>query len=280
MNGFVENVDKSLKIAYRVYGIGDEVIIGFHGFGHPKEDFSFIIDHIPQHQRLIAVDVPGHGDSFFHPKREKNNPISKQEWRDLILQICEKEKVNAFHLCGYSLGGRMSLVTLEVLPEKVISATLFSPDGLKKSTLYKFGNENWAGKKLLHFALDHDNYAIKLVSLFGKLKLVPMTKVNFVKYQLENRDRLSKVKTVWSALSLCWPDFDKIFNENFQLKKIVVAFGKHDPIIPPQHGKSLQPYIGNYPIIIELLPLGHRTLKKEGIELLKQRGYWPPSSSY
>ncbi|MFN6380036.1 MAG: alpha/beta hydrolase [Flavobacteriales bacterium] len=279
MNGFVENVDKSLKIAYRIYGSGDEVIIGFHGFGHPKEDFSLIAEHIPQHQRLIAVDVPGHGESFFHPKREKNEPISKQEWRDLIVQICKNEDVKAFHLCGYSLGGRMSLVTLEVLPEMVLSATLFSPDGLMKSTLYKFGNENWVGRKLLHFALDHGHHSIKIVTLVGKLRLVPMTKVNFVKYQLENHDRLSKVKSVWSALSLCWPDFEKIFNENFQLKKLVIAFGKHDPIIPPHHGKALDLYKKNYPIFIELLPLGHRTLKKEGIEYLKERGYWPPSSS-
>lgn len=279
MNGFVENVDKSLKIAYRIYGSGDEVIIGFHGFGHPKEDFSSISEHIPQHQRLIAVDVPGHGDSFFHPKREKNHPITKQEWKELILQICEKEKVKAFHLCGYSLGGRMSLVTLEVLPEMVLSATLFSPDGLVKSTLYKFGNENWAGKKLLHFALDHSRYAFNVVTLLGKLRFVPMTKVNFVKYQLENHDRLSKVKTVWSALSLCWPDFDKIFNNHFQLKKLVIAFGKHDPIIPPSHGRVLETYKKKYPVYIELLPLGHRTLKKEGIEYLKNLDYWPPSSS-
>jgi pimeloyl-ACP methyl ester carboxylesterase len=279
MNGSIENVDKSLKIAYRIYGDGDETILAFHGFGHPKEDLSFIFDHISPHQRLIAVDVPGHGESFFHPKREKKAPITKEEWKNLITLLCQKEGIKTFHLCGYSLGGRMSLVTLEVLPEKVTSVTLFSPDGLMKSKLYKFGNEFGLGKKLLHYALDHSRQAVKLVELTGKLRLVPMTKVNFVKYQLENHDRLSRVKTVWSALSLCWPDFDKIFTQNFTVKKIIIAFGKHDPIIPPSHGKALSAYIQNYPIIIELLPLGHRTLKKEGVEYLKERGYWPPSSS-
>ncbi|MFY7706685.1 MAG: hypothetical protein ACOVQ5_01295, partial [Flavobacteriales bacterium] len=90
---------------------------------------------------------------------------------------------------------------------------------------------------------------------------------------------LSRVKTVWSALSLCWPDFDKIFNPNFSVKRIIIAFGKHDPIIPPSHGKALSSYMNDYPIIIELLPMGHRTLKKEGVEYLTKRGYWPPSSS-
>jgi pimeloyl-ACP methyl ester carboxylesterase len=197
----------------------------------------------------------------------------------LIELLCQKEGVERFHLCGYSLGGRMSLVTLEVLPEKVISVTLFSPDGLMKSKLYKFGNEFFLGKKLLHFALDHSKQAAKLVEITGKLHLVPMTKVNFVKYQLENHDRLSRVKTVWSALSLCWPDFEKIFTKDFSANKIVIAFGNHDPIIPPAHGKALSTYMSNYPIIIELLPMGHRTLKKEGVEYLKERGYWPPSSS-
>ena len=279
MNGSIESVDKSLKIAYRIYGDGDETIVAFHGFGHPKEDLGFLINHISPHQRLIAVDVPGHGESFFHPKREKKSPITKEEWKNLITLLCQKEGIETFHLCGYSLGGRMSLVTLEVLPEKIISVTLFSPDGLMKSKLYKFGNEFGLGKKLLHFALAHSKLAVKLVELTGKLRLVPMTKVSFVKYQLENHDRLSRVKTVWSALSLCWPDFDKIFNPNFSVKRIIIAFGKHDPIIPPSHGKALSSYMNDYPIITELLPMGHRTLKKEGVEYLTKRGYWPPSSS-
>lgn len=268
---YVKSFDHRIQLAYRTYGSGDECILAFHGFGHPKEDWAFIESEIPTHQRLIAVDVIGHGESYFPEDRLKNQPLQKEEWKELIEAILIQEKIDRFHLAGYSLGGRISMVTAELFPERIISMLLFSPDGLHKSVFFRFANEWSVGRVIFRWLLTQVPLVVKLIKLIGKTRLVPATKIKFLLYQIENKDRLDKVKIVWGALSKLWPDFNRVFVKNTISRKNTIAFGKHDPIILPAFGKAVR----NYPVKIEILPLGHRTLKKEGIDLLKKLNHWP-----
>lgn len=273
MEGLLQSVDKSIQLGYRVFGNGDEVIFAFHGFGHSANEMEWLSGHISASFRLIAIDVPGHGNSkIFHEKR-KNSVISKEEWKALIEIIMAQFSVGSFHLIGYSLGGRMAMVTAEMFPSRIQSLYLFSPDGLHKTLMYRFANETSLGNHILKSVLASPRVAIRIIETLGKLRLIPSRKAKFVRYQLENPDRAGKVHTVWTSLSHCWPDTERLFDEVASPDHVVVTFGTYDPIILPKYSNYVKPYARKN-FFVEMAPLGHRTLKKEGIELLKQRGIW------
>lgn len=266
--------DESIILSYKILGSGDETILAFHGFGHSKEDFSMIEPFLSGKERLIAIDLFGHGEAFFPESRMKNEPISKDEWRILIEDILIRENVTNFHLLGYSLGGRMALVTFELFKDQVKSVFLFSPDGLHKTRSFAFANESKIGRSLFRVGIHNYQKLKPVVKFLHDFYLVPRSKARFILRQMENPKRIEMAKYVWSALSICWPDLNKIFDESTKNTQVVVLFGKYDPLIKPSYGDVLD----NFPhhnINRYILPLGHRTISREGFEVLTNDGYWP-----
>lgn len=263
-----------ISLSYTKYGDGTTPIIAFHGFGHPKEDWEFILPFLNDKFYLLAIDVIGHGASTFPSSRFKDAPLYKKEWKMLIEKVLLQEKIEQFHVMGYSLGGRIALVTAELLTDRIASITLFSPDGLHKSLMFKLANETYLGRRLFQYAIDRVNYCIPIVKAFHRLKIISDTKRKFVLYQLENPDRLAKVKIVWASLSLLWPNLQQLYKNQKYEKPTMVIFGEKDPIILPSFGQRLSPFSSPNMKVINA-PFGHRTSKKEVIDFLIQRQDWP-----
>lgn len=274
MERTAKSKDESIILSYKTLGSGDETLLAFHGFGHSKEDFSMIEPFLSGKERIIAIDLFGHGEAFFPESRMKNEPISKDEWRILIEDILIREKVTKFHLIGYSLGGRMALVTFELFKERVKSVFLFSPDGLHKTRSFAFANESKIGRALFRAGIHNYQKVKPFVKFLHDFYLVPRSKARFILRQMENPKRIEMAKYVWSALSICWPDLNKIFDESTKNTQVVVLFGKYDPLIKPSYGNVLDKY-PHHNINRFILPIGHRTISREGFEVLTNEGYWP-----
>jgi pimeloyl-ACP methyl ester carboxylesterase len=269
-----QNKDERIILSYKTLGNGDEIILAFHGFGHSKEDFSMIEPFLSGKERIIAIDLFGHGEAFFPESRMKNDPISKDEWKILIEDILIREKVSKFHLMGYSLGGRMALVTFEMFKDRVKSVFLFSPDGLHKTPSFAFANESKIGRALFRAGI-HNYLKVKpVVKALHDLYLVPRSKARFILRQMENPKRIEMAKYVWSALSICWPDLHKIFDNSTKDIQVIILFGKYDPLIKPSYGDVLDNF-SQHNINRYILPMGHRTISREGFDLLTTEGYWP-----
>lgn len=269
-----KNQDESIILSYKTLGSGDETFIAFHGFGHSKEDFSMIEPFLSQKERIIAIDLFGHGEAKFPNSRMKNEPLTKIEWKNLIEKILIQENVTKFHLIGYSLGGRMALVTFEMFQDRIKSVFLFSPDGLHKTRSFAFANESKLGRALFRKGISHYPKVKPIVQFLHDFRLVPRSKARFVLRQMENPARIEMAKYVWSALSLCWPNLHKIFNDKTKNIQVVVLFGQYDPLIKASYGNVLK----NFPehnIRKFVLPMGHRTIAQEGFELLQKEGLWP-----
>ncbi|MEZ4799074.1 MAG: alpha/beta fold hydrolase [Flavobacteriales bacterium] len=265
-------------LTYKTYGIGSQAILAFHGFGHPKEDWQFLANYISRDFKIIAVDVPGHGDSQFVSVDTLSRPLTKEDWKSLVLQILQNEKIDAFHIVGYSLGGRIGMVTAEMLPSQTRSIHLFSPDGLHKSNSFRFANELKLGRWIFQKLIANVRLVIPVVKFLNRIKIISDVKRKFVLYQLENNDRVAQVKIVWSKLSLLWPNLDTIFQENNFSEPFQVYFGAKDPIILPEYGKPLLKYEREN-LKIHTLPFGHRTAKPEALEWLIKEKKWPFSST-
>jgi pimeloyl-ACP methyl ester carboxylesterase len=274
MTGKAAPSDQPPRLAYKLLGNGDKTILAFHGFGHPKEDFDIILPFLSGNERIIAVDLFGHGEAHFPENRLKNQPLSKQEWWNLIDDILKKENVDRFSLMGYSLGGRMAMVTLEHFHARVDRILLFSPDGLHKNFSYRLANEISIGRSLFRWGIRHTQKLHPVIAFLHKTGLTPKSRTKFVLRQIEDPKKIEMARYVWGSLSLCWPDLQTIFQKLDRTTPFVVVFGQHDPLIKPSYGRSLQQFTQSN-IHQLVIPIGHRTIAKEGFEILKKNGFWP-----
>lgn len=94
-----------MGLAYERRGEGPELVL-LHGLGHRRQAWNAVIDLLTPHRTVIAVDLPGHGDS--PPlKADGTDPVEAigLELADLLRELGLERP----HVAGNSLGGALAL---------------------------------------------------------------------------------------------------------------------------------------------------------------------------
>ncbi|MDZ4752353.1 MAG: alpha/beta hydrolase [Flavobacteriales bacterium] len=253
-----------LKIAYVQYGTGTETSICFPGFGRPSEDFKFLQPILKPNQRLICVDLFAHGESIFPATRIMNDPLSKEEWIHFMNAFLLHLKLNTFHLIGYSMGGRVVLVTMELMYDRIISVLLIAPDGLKINPFYRFASGTAIGRKMYHSIIQNPTRIFALAKWLNKVGLLTDKLHRFVHVHLDTREKRELVRDAWMIYRKIFPDKKRIASL-YKSNPISfhMIFGKFDSVIVPQLGQKFAAQLGDKKTL-HVLPMGHRML---GVEL-------------
>jgi pimeloyl-ACP methyl ester carboxylesterase len=114
-------------LAFERAGSGPPLVL-LHGVGHRRQAWRAVLDRLAPHRDVIAVDLPGHGESPPLPA----GVIS-------VLEVMLGEVTGLFddlgldrpHVAGNSLGGRLALEA--AVAGRVASATALSPAGFWRS---------------------------------------------------------------------------------------------------------------------------------------------------
>ena len=113
-------------IAYLEGGEG-EVVFLIHGLGGNKDSWPAFAEHLTQDYRVIAIDLPGTGDST---KRETDvYSISAQVPR--VKAFLNEKEISEMHLVGHSMGGSIAIKLAAENPGMISSLTLLNTDGVK-----------------------------------------------------------------------------------------------------------------------------------------------------
>jgi pimeloyl-ACP methyl ester carboxylesterase len=118
-----------------------------------KETFHFQIEVLSGTHRIIAIDLPGHGQSSdaIDPLRTYNF----NGYADTICELIDALDINRFALLGHSLGGHVALELMRLLPERTAGTMIFDtppiPPGLDGAALGFPSNSEFAytGKETL-----------------------------------------------------------------------------------------------------------------------------------
>lgn len=101
------------KISYSIQGKGRTLFL-IHGFLGSKKLWGPLVKRLKNHFQVIAVDLPGHGDSncigYVH---------SMEMMADMVDSILAAHKIRKAILIGHSLGGYVSLAFAEKFPDKL-----------------------------------------------------------------------------------------------------------------------------------------------------------------
>lgn len=133
-----------LKVHYVNYGKGDEALVLIHGWTQNVDAWRDQIEDFARRNRVIAIDLPGHGKSdkpqFTNEPVPKDQPSRPRIYNmDLFAQAVEAvmrdAKVKRAVLVGHSMGTPVARQFYRKYPEKTIAIVI--ADG----SLRPFGNK-------------------------------------------------------------------------------------------------------------------------------------------
>ena len=104
------------RIAYQESEGEGQVVLLIHGNSLSAKSFSKQIESpLGKKFHIIAVDLPGHGDSL--PVIDPRNNYSVPGYAEIILALITHLNLSNLVLVGHSLGGHIALETIEMSPE-------------------------------------------------------------------------------------------------------------------------------------------------------------------
>ncbi|XP_066287845.1 monoacylglycerol lipase ABHD6-like isoform X2 [Branchiostoma lanceolatum] len=104
-------------------------LLFLHGFSDRKETFCEMIMHMPKHLHVIAVDLPGHGDTGIKAKADLTVEAYAAKLHQFIGVVGLDR--SPLHLIGHSMGGGLAGCYAASYPEKMWALTMICPGGIK-----------------------------------------------------------------------------------------------------------------------------------------------------
>lgn len=256
------------QISYLHIGNGSKLLLAIHGFNRSAEDFMFLQDIAEGKYTIISVDLFYHGKSsaFAH----QQGPLSFQEWMDFINFLLKKYNQEKCSIIAYSLGGRIALKTVELMPEKIEKLVLLAPDGIQMSKLYQFASATRAGRGLYKYFIERPDKVMKVANTLVKYNIVPAKLAEFASYHVSSGTKREMVLNVWLSYQLFQSKLRKIANTiNHYNIDTHILIGRYDHVIQVKFMLPFVKLLKQKDTLI-LLHTGHRLFNAQLEKELKK----------
>jgi pyruvate dehydrogenase E2 component (dihydrolipoamide acetyltransferase) len=220
-----------LRVRYARRGAADGTPVLFiHGFGGDLDNWLFNIDALAEVAPVIALDLPGHGQSDV-----KLPGTSLAALADFTARFLDALDVAQVHAVGHSMGGAVAAQLALAHPRRVASVALIAPAGLGEDINHGYteGFARAASRRELKPVLEQ---------LFNDPTLVSRQMVDDVlKYK-----RLDGVEPLLLSLSQgLFPGGRQAARPGLELgssgKPVLVVWGEQDRIVPAAHAAHAPP---------------------------------------
>lgn len=222
-----------LRVRYARRGPADaagEPVLFLHGFGGDLDNWLFNLDALAERLPVIALDLPGHGQST--PRLPGETLAALAGFVARFLDVLDVERV---HAVGHSMGGAIAAQLALDHPRRVASLALICSAGL--------GEEVNAG------------YTRGFVEAASRRELKPVVEQLFADAGLVSRqmlDDLLKYKRLDGVDELLTALGESLFGDGRQRerpglrlegtgKPLLVVWGSEDRIIPARHAGHAPP---------------------------------------
>lgn len=260
-SGYISLGDERLH--YLQTGTGSRVALAIHGYGDNAVLFNPICNYLHNDFTVISLDLPHHGKSGWSSERK----LTTDDLKNIIEYITREFNVPIITLIGYSMGGRICMKMLEVMPQYIDRVVLAASDGLVFNPFYYFMTRNFFGKKLFSSFLTEPQRYMPVINFGKAVGVVTRERYAFaMKYIRATGDRAFLHK-VWPSLSLLIPDTKKLVAtiEEYNIP-VHVFMGAKDPVIPANHAKRFKAKCDK--VHVHILDKGHRILDADTLPLI------------
>ena len=255
------------RLFFEQMGEGPEVFLIFHGFGQSHFDMLPFGRLIQPGQRFLFFDL------FFHGKSSWRDPavlLTKEIWRKIIQEILSQEEFTDFHLVGYSMGGKFSLLTFELFPQKVKSLVLLAPDGIKTGLFYNLNSYPTYFHSLFRGVVFRPQRFFGIMDGLHSVGILETSLIKFVKTQMQTRSMRAQVYLTWKVFGNIQLSLGKIIQFARREETSITLFtGKFDKMVTSE---NLNRFSTKIPLLKAVaLPVGHGRLIEAAVEYLNQR---------
>jgi pimeloyl-ACP methyl ester carboxylesterase len=131
-----------IKTNFEIEGTGEPIVV-LHGWGANLTTMQSITDLLKASYQVIAVDMPGFGQSG-----EPETVWNSYDFADHIAALLEHLEMDNFHLLGHSHGGRVSIILASRYPNRVGKMILVDSAGLVRKKSARIQAKIWTFKAL------------------------------------------------------------------------------------------------------------------------------------
>ncbi|MBK8845216.1 MAG: alpha/beta fold hydrolase [Bacteroidetes bacterium] len=219
---------------YQRFGTGPKVLLAFHGFDGNSADFEKLQISLGIDYSIFSFDLFFHGKSYID--QSVDDPIlNDTTFGDLIQFFLDKHQLKKTSLLGYSLGGKLAMGLVEVMPYKWENIFLIASDGFKQSLWNNFVASTTLGQLIFERVIRHPQIFVKVAAVMKRVKLLPHKLHSFLLLQMESPEKRKKVYDVLLLYREYRPNISRLGNicKRYQINLQVIA-GKNDEIVPPQ----------------------------------------------
>lgn len=228
----------------------------FHGYGEDGSSFCVLEPFLKEEFTLIAIDLPFHGktrwaEGLFRPKHLK----------EIISRVAGSRQ--KFSLAGFSMGGRIVLQLLQLMPQKIERVILLAPDGLHKNFWYRFSTQTSIGNRVFKHSMKHPATLFKMMEWSKNLRLLNQTFYNVAHHYLGDETSRVLLYKRWTCLQPFTPDLDLIKKTIASYKTpVYFVFGAYDKVILSETAKKFVRGIEAF-TCINVIEAGHQLLKEK-----------------
>jgi len=208
-------------IFYLQGGEGDTVLL-VHGFTADKYTWIKFANIIADHYQVIAVDLPGHGESTYCVPC--NYGIHSQT--RYLKKIVDKLGIDQVHLVGNSMGGRISLSFTYAFQDHVKSLALLNSAGVNAPKPSEFSKLLKTGKNLFDIKSRQDFDKLMQMSMasppFLPWPITSVTARNYIERNPINQKIFNDIiKSLWDSKSIL---------QDIQVP-VLIVWGNEDKLI-------------------------------------------------
>ncbi len=259
---------RSSRVHYSRAGAGQKVLLCFHGYGESEQTFHFLEKYISAEYTLFAIDLPFHGQTQW----QEGLRFSATDLLAIIESLCLKHTVgmNRLTLLGYSMGGRVALQLLQVIPAKIEKTVLLAPDGLKVNFWYWLATQTYIGNRLFSFTMKHPAWFFSLLQAGNRLKLINQSVLKFTRYYIHDISVRRLLYERWTGMRTIKPDLASI-KKLIRAHRIPVRllYGRYDRIIRHQRGEKFRRGIESF-CTLHIIQTGHQVLQEKHVNQIIQ----------
>ncbi|AFL85658.1 putative hydrolase or acyltransferase of alpha/beta superfamily [Belliella baltica DSM 15883] len=257
------------KLAYQKHGKGNDVYLLFHGFGQNMKAFDTFLTLRKETQTYLIFDIFYHGQSSW---KSINYKLTKDIWKEIIIQLMLEEGFEKFHLIGYSMGGKFSLATYELFPKQVQSLLLMAPDGIKTGFWYNMATFPGILNRVFRHVVFHPERFFKTMKMLKKVGILQKSLIKFVKSQMKTRTMRAQVYFTWIVFKPLQPSLGKIIQSLRENQTpITLVTGKFDKMVTTENLKKFTTKIPHIKIVE--LESGHNSLIEDTKNYYFEKGF-------
>jgi pimeloyl-ACP methyl ester carboxylesterase len=252
---------RSSQIHYCKAGVGNKLLLCFHGYGESADSFSFFEKSIADEFTLLAIDFPFHGKTIWNEELI----FTPEDLVSIVEKIIETTSFQdpKIFLLGFSMGGRVALHLPQQILNKIEKIILLAPDGLKINFWYWLATQTSLGNKLFHFTANNPSWLFLLMNIANKLRLVNQSVFKFANHYLHDKQMRNDLYKRWTVMSKFKPNIKKIKQDirgnNIQLR---LLYGKFDKVIRYKNAEKFITGIESN-CILSIINSGHELLKEK-----------------